>query len=369
MAVWSTHFDYLGQEYWHPPLYHLVAGRLYAIAVNFTSDPLFAVRILSVVLYSGFVVLGLSSLGTTMQRKGLPFIVASLLIIFWPSCSFFCSRINNDIAFYAAWVAVLYNLTKWWEFSSATSLSAAIAALGVSFMIKTTSVVPASVLFLLVAFRLRNGFRGANLLNRRLFSGIFILMFGLLVNMSRPIYNKINDIPADQMQLGGTSEFHPPLSHYLEFNLSSYLSAPIPEIWNSNVPFMNYVSHSALYDESFSVSKKAGFQLNLAFLAWIGMTLLLCLAVNRARWTALVPHVTVAIVSILALCVFTILKHMSACQNFRFVYPMLISLVTIYAAGLDAARERRWWGLYWPGLICGAAVPLLGVRFYLGLFL
>ena len=135
---WSAPYGYRGHEDFHPPLYYAIAARAYHAAALFPIvNPLAAVRLLAVACYSAFLLAGLRTLRECAPTSTPAYHAGTLLIVFWPVNILMATRINNDIALYAAWGAAFFALARWARTRSDGSLSAALCLTAVALMVKS----------------------------------------------------------------------------------------------------------------------------------------------------------------------------------------------------------------------------------------
>lgn len=370
---WSQPYGYTGKEYFHPPLYYFLAARVFA---PFIDSPvishLAAARILSLFFYAIFCVIGLHTIKEMRFHHKPTQIAVSVLFIFWPLSILLATRITNDVALYAVWAGVFHYVLRAYQTKQARYWQLAVVWLGVAFMIKTTAAIPALIVVLCAAYAVATKQLAPHMLLTRSSIGAGgTLAFGLLFNLGRPIYTLLMGTNTKLNYFGESIPETFAWMHFLRFHPIDLLFAH-PFVWTfstkaADTGFLDYLLQSMLFGEfTWDMRRFAGVLLALLFM-WLGIIAAGLAGQLRAhtRSAALVPGLISIGVCMIALVIFTMLKHMPTCQDFRFIYPVIIPLLLLYGLTLDRLWERRRRLLYWPALGVGCALALAGVVFYL----
>jgi hypothetical protein len=102
-----------GWQSQQPPLYYFVAAGFYqAGQILGVSDPLNAARLLSLLLYTSYLIATLETLRCYLS--GTYFQLASALVLFWPDGFTYAGRISNDVGMLFSHSLTLYLATQWY---------------------------------------------------------------------------------------------------------------------------------------------------------------------------------------------------------------------------------------------------------------
>jgi hypothetical protein len=369
---WREPFGYRGAEYFHPPFYYLIAARVYAAASAFPQlNPLTAVRLFSWALYSVFLIYGLLTLKESVDSSRLAYHVGVIQMVFWPVSVLMATRITNDVALYAAWSASFYYLERWYRLRRAECLASSLWLFGVALLVKSSAVVLGAIIAGTLAYGvLARRFSVRYFVQRPLVIGACVVMACALLNTSRPIYEYMTGATLSAgMHFGGGGGKPFGIRHYLTFGLREYLEWPFvrwPKV--PDMPFLNYVLRTALFGEFTFQHAWLASLISRVLLAQVGLLVLLGVIAFQRRRVAVPAMLSIAI-AMLALVALTIRTRWGVSQDVRFVLPMLVPCVVIYAQGLEVCRERGRPILYWFGVAAGLALPALSVSFYLSQYL
>jgi hypothetical protein len=372
---WAQPYEYWGRENWHPPLYYYITALVYSVSNHITyEDPFTAVRLVSLVFYMIFCIYAVRCLRTVFLNENLAYYTGVVLIVFWPASIIMATRINNDIAMYAAWSAVFYYLAQWYKDRNIKLLHYTIIALGIAFMVKSNAVIPLAIVCAVVAFSLASGqLQWKQLFLRSHLPALAVFLLGILINAGKMIYVRLshgNDI--SHIHFGESGDSAASVAHFITFDVIQYITQPFnmlredPTFFNNFLKTMLYGEFTWKYDGFASV-------INTLFIAFL--FIMICSALinvlrNKQYFIELMPYLAGLIVPLLAVMAFYAIKKLTVCQDFRFALPMLVPMVILYVKGLDylhtlgTARS-----LYWAGITVGWLLPLAGVVFYLAQYL
>jgi len=366
--TWSDPYGYRGHEDFHPPLYYGIAARAYQLAAAFPIvNPLSAVRLLAVACYSVFLLAGLLTLRECATTGTPAYHAGTLLIAFWPVNILMATRINNDIALYAAWAAAFLALARWERTRGDGSLSAALCLVAVALMVKSNgALVLGTVGACLARALLKGEIRVASLWRGKLAWAWGALAAGFLINLGKPIYlyaSQGRNAAGKHLGTGGTAAMG--LLHFLRFDAASFLREPFVA-FEREPSFLNFFLKTMLYGEFTFRHGMVASVLNGLLLAHLLVTLAVCLGLWRAgRQADLAPNVAGVAVPFRALVLFAALNRSAPAQDFRFVLPLLVPLVVLFVRGMEPDGRRRRGAAYWLGLTPAVALPILAAAFYI----
>lgn len=367
---WWAPYAFSGWQSWQQPSYYFIAAQVMNIADSLGLQGFHWIRFFSIPLYLGFSYFGVRTLHLAIPRASPHRLAAECLIIFWPVCVLMATRINNDIPVYPLWAASFYFALRWYHEHQPRDLFIAIVWLAACFAFKSNAVIPGAIIGLMVLYAITcRQCRLADLIKRPIPWCIPVLMAGLFINCGRILYEIITAGSSEKLEqyfgppIGGS----PALHHYLHFDLGHFLAHPF-SVFESEPSFWNYFLKTMLYGE-FKWPLGAATLMNALLVATLVIALLVT-AISLVRHPAkrwwLFPHMVAVGVSIVAVMLQHYTKPWAACQDFRYVLPMLVALAVLYTHGMESI-ERRWWSrpLYIAGLFAGFALPTGMVWFYL----
>jgi Ca2+/Na+ antiporter len=368
---WMRPYDYWGHEYWHPPVYYFVAGMIKQLAETLGFNWITAVRFFSVPLLLICCIFGVRTLREAHQEKDALYYLGVFLILFWPLSLLMATRVNNDIALYATWSAAFYYLMRWYNHQQSRDLQKMFIMLGLSFMIKTNALLIAAVAGAVMAYALcRKRWHIRVLCERPVLTGIGILAFGLLVNIGRVIFTYFSHKEHSyRSHLGEIGDHVMTWKKALSFDLSHYLAWPYNKIFGEPT-FLNNLTKTMLFSEYSWRLAPFAKPVTIAFLTFLLMTLTLTfisIRLKKRRFDDVAPYLIAIIIPTIGLLIFTILRKMSVCQDFRFIFPSLIAYISLFIMGLASIRDipcARFF--YWMGIGIGLFIPLGGMYIFLG---
>ena len=146
--------DYRGPESWHPATYY----ELCAVVISFFQwigviDPYTSLRLVSFGLYNIFLYIGMRTIG--LLFKASPFNIALFMLLFWPSGLFSAAWVFNDLMVYPLYAACFYHTLNWYQNDRAKNLNWALVFAGLTFAVKTTALIPASILGVIIFFQIK----------------------------------------------------------------------------------------------------------------------------------------------------------------------------------------------------------------------
>jgi len=367
-------YNYSGGENVQPPLFYFLAGRVFNLfSASGVINPLLAVRVFSLGLYMTFCLYGLRTLHEAVERKGLPYYAGNLLIMFWPVAINTATNISNDIALYSAWGAAFYYLARWFKEHSLGCLQLAIGLTGMAFMIKANAWVIGGITGSCVLYALSTG----RLSWRQLWQGKTLVAWGVMalgmaVSAGRIIYMwLLHGADASRGYFGGARNDIYPSHYFIYFSFSDFAAHPFATFKNEP-SFLNYFLKTLLYSPFNALPPPFPWlpaMLNVALIIWLLVVIcgtIVYLMQKQDSFNSVCPHMIGTVVSIAGIITFTIFDHYEHTQNFRFILPMLVPLVVLFARGMETTRTiRTMQPFYWLGLAAGISLTAGAAILYL----
>lgn len=362
---WSQAYQYRGPEFFHPPFYYFIAGKL----IDFMSadafiNPFLFWRLLSLTCFLTFCFFGLKTIELFFVHKKAILLTTSLIFLFWPLNIIMASRISNDIPQYAAWAAIFYYLFRWLKNEQLKDLAIAIVALGIAFIIKTNAAIPAAIILSLVFIHLiKNKNLQSFLKNPSIVHAVLFLLLGLLLNQGRLIHDYILNQTDLAAHLGAGSNDPVSWQHFLGINLKNLFDKPYAHL-DPYSHFLNYFLKTTLFGEFDWGFKWIAGIMNIVLILLAGLTLLGIYPKLRTKdktcWTCLY----MLGIGISALITLMLMKRWIVTQDFRFIFPLLIPSALLIGNALENFQSNRkcFFAVY---AVLFACLNLLGSYLYL----
>jgi hypothetical protein len=195
------------------------------------------------------------------------------------------------------------------------------------------------------------------------------VILGVVINVGRLLFA---DTPAGQasaLHFGESGKDSPNLFHYLFVNISELARRPFcaggiePGFWPYVVRTMTFGEYQWRYPVFASL-------LVVAVSTLLFSTTLVTaarMAADRSNVRREVPLLAGFMIPLLGLALFHYVKRWSVCQDFRFIYPVLVPLSALYMHALTTLWTTKIFRpLYWCLLLNGVVVAGGSVVFYLG---
>jgi hypothetical protein len=141
---WLPPPSYAGWEFWHPPLYYIVAAIVGGIGQLMDYSFLRSALAVSMVSVLIFVTYGMLLIRRAVKNVWIQR-VCVCAFLFWPLISAFVSTISNEVFSYAFWSGAIYHFMRWYLDKSKKHFAIAIVLCGIMAVVRTTALVPAGV--------------------------------------------------------------------------------------------------------------------------------------------------------------------------------------------------------------------------------
>jgi hypothetical protein len=315
---------------YHPPLYYLLAAGIYRLAEWAQWDALFYLQCFSMVIFGGIIALVAKILTHSLPENRASLALA--LFISWPTTVFSSVRLGNDVLFYLGYLFTFYALLGWNKNHSPWAVAGGL-------FITLASKLSGMMLVPLILGGFLQEYWGA----KKIFSWkkqypiALALLAGLSINFSRDLGPlAAQTVNRFENQLVGNS-----WQNYLTFNPGAFIAHPfltleLPEREN----FWFYLLKSALFDEWNFPGEWTGPV--GAFLSLLLLLLIPWALAKMWRRRKKIPcwHFLNLLFPLLFLLAFRY-SHPAYCyNNFRFVYPLMVSLFLGWALPHNRMEEK-----------------------------
>lgn len=244
-----------GWQTQQPPLYYMLGALFYKFGQWFNlPDPLYATRILSLILYVSFLILSLNTLRHYL--KGVYFVMAAAIVLFWPDGFTYAGRISTDVGILFIHALVFYLITRWHFNKQQNLLLYACYAALTGLLIKSSAVIGVGAVAAMIAFAiLKKELKIQSILKLKL------IVFAALVftlNFGRIAYYRFVEnenvkwfINLELSQITHVLVPNTPYN-YLYFDIKSFLRDPFFfSIHNGGEFFLNAFLKTLLFGEWF----------------------------------------------------------------------------------------------------------------------
>jgi hypothetical protein len=381
-----------GWAFYHPPLYYLIAAVLWRglVAVGVTKRPVILVglQLQSLVYHLGFLAFALFTGQRWLARVAderlgpqpavrcrLAAIFAALMCL-WPSGIIHSVRVGNDDASYLAFGGVLLFASRWWQLGRDRDFYAATAFASMAMFVKSNGLVAFALLgALFVAHFIRDDRRSVRGALRR--AGPALVAFAVPTTLT--LVRAIKDLSPGQhhnLLVGNSDRITDAIAvgngaaNYLWLDFKMLLTQPYSTSWSDDAGrqyFANFaLKTSLLGDFQYDGHTLANLAIVMSFLF---VPILACVALGAAYqtrndWIETLPlwlMIGLAVMS-LALLRMSIPK---ACSNdFRYILPILMPSLYLYARALARLRELGRLVLARWGEAAGWAFACVSVAFF-----
>jgi hypothetical protein len=347
-SIFANPYEYNQHISFHPPLYYFVAARV----VNFSTilggiSEITALRFSTLVLYMFLPLYGLRTLALFVRPKGAAYYTGAALILLWPLAVDKASNISNDVPLFVAWAASFYYLCRWTKTLEPRLLCYAMAWAGLGFMIKSSimlMVLMIAVLVMRMLLKRRVAFKTL-ITTREYWIGCGILAFGMIFNMGRVIYHMlVHEKNVASRYFGGGHNDVYPLSYYLSFDVASYVEKPFVTFF-SETSLWSYFLKTFLYSPFSRVhhAYAEASVMNVLLLVFLGVIFgfILVGAFKKLRFAPTFVCSLSFFTCFLGVVCFLLVEKYQHCQNFRYVYPVLVPMAILYSQAMSELALYR----------------------------
>ena len=340
-----------GWEYHQPPLYYALAALLVRITMaDGTGGHYFTLQLLSLLSYGVFLVYSALIVERLFRDSWSKTLVVSLLV-FWPAGVVHSVRIGNDVLFYALSSASMYYLLCWCRDYQLRSfvLSSLFAALGV--LTKSNALILVGLDLSLLFLRFSTTPERKSCVK----GGLVALLFfsaALAINFADNLYYYLKGESRDWLVgnvpgILGALMVQNTWLNYVLMDFATYLSEPFTHTWvdsGGRQYFWNFLLKTALFGEfSFDgdVPAKLALWLSPALLALLAYTVA-GIVISFQRWRLCWLLLALNIFFSLALLISYRAKiPASSNGDFRYIFPVILSLCIFVGASIDGLWERE----------------------------
>jgi hypothetical protein len=306
---------------------------------------------------------------------------AAALLVTWPSGIIHSVRIGNDSLLYPIYALSALYLVKWDALRSWKYLLAGAVLAGLAVITKVNAIAIMCVLGLIYLFELYRGRKSAPELRDLIKKGaliFFICLAGLFIALGRNIPGIINKSQSNLIvaNLGGldsrlrVGNFP---SNYIYFDGKVFLTEPFTSAWDDTLGrqyFWNYLFKTSLFGEfdySQPLAKSMAMIISFLFLliaAYSIAGLFLTAREEILKHRVLLLNFLILIIAAIA---YRIMAPYSCCNDFRFIFPILIPFCFMFAHSTRIYRIKGRTRLAAAGIAAGILFILCNTVFFISL--
>lgn len=343
-----------GWEYHQPPLYYLIAAPLYAAGEKFTWLHKYELLQLmsnfcsAISLFFAYKIICIN-----FTRPRLYGLVAFAIICFWPSGFIHASRIGNDALYYCLTIISLYFTLRWWNEKQNHLAYWAAFFIACTIMTKSNGLISIAVFgVLLLQHCISQNWPTPNFKTWPLYVFSCLILFaGVLVSLGDNVYylfseEKFNTLLGDSHNsLNGKLFVGNELRNYTIFDLQNFYEEPFAHPWSDiggRQYFWNYLLKSSLWGEFIFTKDHHIKYAGITGMIYLALLLLVVRGgMLLARSKPYQPYFWLIFFSFVSLISFKIQSPASPHGDFRFIFPIILSLAVLYAKPMELASCGR----------------------------
>ena len=327
-------------------IYYLAAAPVYAFSHSLGLTEVNIYRILqlfSLLIYSTFILMGIKIINYLFNSNPKALLATSLLL-FWPSGFIHASRIGNDIPLYLFSAWSLYYLLKYWQERKFSSLLISSFLAAISVITKTNGIV--IVLTVLLCFLTMIYLKKIKLTPEQAIFQLVIIGFIFFLAITFNQRYTFAGMKQDHWLVGKTIKTsqsyvsNKPIN-YLWLDLPAYFNYPNIAPWSDEGGrqyFWNYLLKTSLFGEfqiSQPLQKQLAAPISLLLLGIILSCVIYIIQLVKRRILTTFPLVTYSFLLLSSILFYKINIPCSCNNDFRFIFPILIPLTIFASAAVD----------------------------------
>ena len=342
---------------YHPPVYYVTAAPAFVlgnwIGVTGTTG-LQAFSLLLSVLTLFFGIMFLKSFMT-----GPAFGTAAVLWTLWPLMILVSPRIGNDQMFYLLHVLCLWGGVKYFNEGRGKFLIVAVLSAALAMWTKTTGVVTIGMVFLFtVCGYVRNERFPYPTKSEVVAWGLFVL---LIAGVALQKLLGDADLVGNASGLNGRLKVGNEAFNYIFFDLKSFVTNPYTSAWKEEWGrefFWNYSFKSAMFGEFELVRNATGRTLaTLMSVSFLGLMVYAARGFWKTKLQAMHWILLLQAVAFFgALMVLRIKVPFSCSNDFRYIAPVVLSMVPFMATGITLEGSSLKWKVLGYALVAAFAL-------------
>jgi len=374
---WDIPKPYWGYSFYHAPLYYILeAINLTLVNLLRSFDALTCIQLFSLSCFMAFIVFSALTLHHLIRNR-YAYYLALMLLVFYPSGILFAARIDSNLLFYACYSSCLYFTLCWLKYNQPKHLVMTLIMFGFAIAARANALVLLPILAIAALYQWAKRKLTVDLLESpAIRAGLLIACIGLAMGPGRTEYYRLFESHHEPFLVSNTHVLPrviilEPWSYdkLLMPHLAVYFKHPLWNVFideNGRQYFWNSMFKSSLFGE---------YDWGAKGLAGVISILLFCLilyvidgAILHRRalryqaewWLCLLT----LFIPIIALMENRILNPFASSEDFRYVYPAIVSFCGLFGLVVEQhIIEWRPFRKVLGALLC-VAFCVSAVKFY-----
>lgn len=357
-----------GWTFYHPPLYYMIAALILRAADFLHIGRPESLQIFSLMLWMVFLVASAATLRMCLRGRHVALLIATSMLVLWPSCFIHSIRIGNDTPAYACCALAALFMIRWWKTHRTGSLVAFALWSAVALLCKTSSIAIVVAGAALLSWRMifpghEGHLRAVG--RTALFGGITAT--GLVLSLGNNIYHYMRHELSGWLvgNAGSLSDgLRVPLTikSFIPLDIPTFLTAPYASAWEDatgRANFWNYLLRDSLTGEfgfDGTTQRFIAFCWGVALLVLcctvcIYLVRLFCVHCGTTLYR-MRPLLLLSFLWLASLIVLRIQIPYACSSDFRYILPILLPAAVIV---VNSGRTAR---------ALAVAISLMSVYFF-----
>lgn len=326
---------YFGWEYYHPPFYyHLEAIVMWLANWLGSFDSISLMRLFSLLCFMAFLCFSALTLHRLIANKAA-YYLALVLLALYPTGIIFATRLDSHLLYYAFAAACTYFLLCWIQDTKDKYLWFSLIAFGFAIGTRSNALVLIPVIGTAVLYQwCRHIFRFSKVFSVGMVFSLLCIALGIAGNFGRTAYYHITErntmpyIVGNIASIQQTQAVKTTLEHMLLIDMQQLFNPPFLTWWHDYTGrqyFWNAMLKTSLFEHFSWRDVQRAKMLLFLLLALIAYTIIsTCTQTiqKRLEWRICVITLFIPIVMLM---INRIMHPYAPSQDFRYIYPSLVS--------------------------------------------
>jgi hypothetical protein len=337
---------------YHPPLYYMLSAGFYSIGLLVSKQVALAiVQLFSLMLSSGFILFILLSL-RTMRFSNIVLIMMTVFILFYPSLILHSVRIGNDVLQYTAYAGAFYFYLQWLK--SGKGIWSSTFFVAIAIFSKLNGLVIVAVLGMAYLFYV-TWLHQWRLKWRTLFTVAGVYMIIIAMTAGLHVTRSDGGVVSNAESLNKDLFVDNSLASYIYFDPKIMIKEAFTDPWldgKGREYFWNYFWQSSLFGEFKHSNQLRGIATGISALFLMLLTASIAGFFMMRKYDVIdaMPFIMNAVFLVIAAIYLRISIPASCSNDFRYSFPLVLSIAYFLALFLTWTRRRELvvleWGMY-----------------------
>jgi hypothetical protein len=306
-------------------------------------------------------------------------LISFSLFALWPSHVVHSVRISNDNFLYLFYFLSFMFFLFWLETPKKHYLVLLLVSTFLAIFSKKSGIVIIPVFYLGIGFKFfldENRFKNKNFYIKNLIviTIALTIIFGIVFH--EPIYNNLTG-KKENLMVGTTNNgLNPALfvdnfaQNYLYFDIENFLTKPFTHPFDNNYGrqyFLNYLFKTSLFGEfqyDSNYVKNIGIIVSFLFVFMLIYTIIAFCLFDKKLIMSIMILIFNAVFQFLSLLVYRMMVPAACNNDFRFIFPIIISTSVFYALSIYEFKKRDYKRMYYIGYILSISMVVSSLLFF-----